>query len=764
MPKLNRRQFVQSTVATCLVGAVDLNPIPALAQTDKAGRSYSFQGENYAWEWSEDHDQFRILNQSAEVLMRGPLQPVLVLQRKGQSVRRALAGKLQNHNAETNRASWSYGDDAGAAKLTVVLRFEPAGFWMEPVESELSTDEDLVGLHLFAMPGNDQATPALLIDDLVLPGICESELISPIADSWIGLDLMTSLGRTGSGITQQWGLPCHYFAGFRRSSGGAYVSEDGQAAQAFCCGLAELPDADVYVRQKDGRGSLIFDYRGDLWGHLPGHGKFTLSARLYLDFAPDYYQAIRGYYRGLLNAGIIHKKGNSARKNATLLTPQYCTWGQQMAMKKEGSRFDQASLEKCYDDMRASGLQAKLFSIDDRWEGKYGSLEHSAERFPHFEQFLNRLRDDGLRVGMWAAFMRCEDPASLGLTTGQMLQDGKPYSTGDGDTNWYLLDFTRPEVAEVLRDRARKFVRRYRPDLIKFDFGYEIPTLASVAPHDMRFAGERMLAKGLEVVVGAMREENPDIVVMYYHLSPLFTQYLDLHSSDDLGFTKGEYDLEANRRFFFSGLCGEFGMPTYGSSGYNWASASEIWFDSMPAGTVGSLIAFSPCDDIGGKATPEILAKYNGLTHLVRPTNEFIVQPLDPVYGSATRGAHASSWARYENNKPVLVALRPLKLDGGPGKTEFEQMVSTTAPVVVASRTEASIDQATRLGAVPYGEGKLVLRRASKTATQAKITEHFFGGAKAAKSLKVRGGMLEVALSVANTNSVPLEWIEIEIQ
>jgi len=31
----------------------------------------------------------------------------------------------------------------------------------------------------------------------------------------------------------------------------------------------------------------------------------------------------------------------------------------------------------------------------------------------------------------------------------------------------------------------------------------------------MNWAGERLLWKGLDVVVKAMREENPDIVVMY---------------------------------------------------------------------------------------------------------------------------------------------------------------------------------------------------------------------------------------------------------
>ena len=265
--------------------------------------------------------------------------------------------------------------------------------------------------------------------------------------------------------------------------------------------------------------------------------------------------------------------------------------------------------------------------------------------------------------------MRCEDPAALGLTPTHMLRrtDGQPYKTG----KYYLLDFTRPEVAAVLRDRARKFVRRYKPDLVKFDFGYEIPALDTVAPHDMSWAGERLLWKGLDVVVKALREENPDIVLMYYELSPLFTEYLDLFSSDDLFGAAGEYDLEANRRLFFSSLCGEFGMPTYGSSGHDWVSEPSIWFDSVAVGTIGSLARFYGSAPPGDGPTPERMAKYNGLTHLVRPSNQFSILPLDADYEAPTRGAHASSWARMENGEVVLVALRKQRIAGGDGVREI---------------------------------------------------------------------------------------------
>ena len=189
-------------------------------------------------------------------------------------------------------------------------------------------------------------------------------------------------------------------------------------------------------------------------------------------------------------------------------------------------------------------------------------------------------------------------------------------------------------MAKVLSDLVRKFIRRYKPDLFKFDFGYELPAVGIAAPQDKSWAGERLMWKGLDVVIKAMREENPDLVVMYYQLSPLFLDYFDLHSTDDLFLAAGEYDLEANRRIYFSSLLGPLGIPTYGSSGYDWASAPNIWFDSAAVGTIGSLNDFK-ADEEGEGSTPELVAKYNGVAKVLRPTNTFEVLPLGTISASA---------------------------------------------------------------------------------------------------------------------------------
>jgi hypothetical protein len=310
-------------------------------------------------------------------------------------------------------------------------------------------------------------------------------------------------------------------------------------------------------------------------------------------------------------------------------------------------------------------------------------------------------------------------------------------------------------------------MRRYKPDLLKFDFGYELPAVGIAAPLDKNWTGERLMLKGLEVVIKAMREENPDLVVMYYNLSPLFLDYFDLHSPDDLYMTAGEYELEANRRFFFSSLLGPLGIPTYGSSGYDWASASSIWFDSAAVGTLGSLNDFQG-DEQGESASPELVARYNGLTHAVRPTDTFEILPLGTVSEAPTLGAHARSWARFEDGQLVLLASRPPVAGEEYSLSSTRQVDSrvrevlhSAAPVVVASKTSQSILTSNRLAIVPFGGGEIVLRRQS--GKSAKILSHYFGGAAEPAMASIEAGQLKLNAQMRNRESKPLEWLEVEI-
>ncbi|MGO8790773.1 MAG: hypothetical protein ACLQVL_25795 [Terriglobia bacterium] len=771
MTNVNRRQFIQVSAATMLLGGARLrasaaNP-PRVSQSGKQVRA---EAESYNWEWTAENDRFRFIDKKGRVMAEGSLQPAVVVQAVGQhGVRRCTSGKVATWEVMDNRLTVVYEGVNESAKASLAWTFDGDGAWLAPVSYESSGAEDVVSLHYFAQATGESAKPAFEHNFLVHPGISESSEISPIIHSEMGLHLTSWLGHgsPSPGLVQQWALPVHYFCGFHRNTNSINLKGalKEHLSDAFCCGLAELPAGDMFLEADSGRQSIIIRYESDVWGHLRGPGRLSLGARLYWAMGANYYEAIRHYYLGLVKAGVISKKTNSAHKNDVVATPQFNSWGAEVALGKEVAGFDEPTFNTMFDGLKASGMKPGMFVFDQKWLGKYGELDPSPEGFPHFDRCLERVRAEGYRLGFWTAFLRCEDPRDLGLTPAHMLHkpDGTPYLAKEGSTQYYLIDFTQAEVAQVLGDMSRRFMRRYKPDLIKFDFGYELPLLSEAAPKDMSLAGERLLLKGVEVLVKALREVNPDMVVIYYSLSPLFIDVFDQHSPDDLFLCEGDYDLEANRRFFFSSLLGELGMPTYGSGGYDWPTMPSIWFDSAPIGTLGSLNSFSGDEQDTG-ATPERVAKYNGLANLLRTSNVFSIEPLDAGdYASPTRGARTSSWVRRENGEVVLLALRKDRLQGGSGTGKYQNIIETNASVVVASKTAEGISRASRLGVVPYGDGQVTIRRDDDRSTVARVTEHSFGGRIEHREITMRGGKLRLPLTERDDSGAPIEWIEIQI-
>jgi hypothetical protein len=771
MTRLNRREFIQASTASLLLDSVKVPASPGgPGKIYDSAKSVRVEEKNYTWEWSPSDDRFRLLDKQGRVMTSGVLQPAIIVQPgRNKQARKCVSGKPVGHTAREGSVTVSYAGVNGNGKLSVTWRFEDESLWLEPIVYDSPNIENIVALHYFARGTGQAARPTLDNFYLILPGISESPGMSPIVTSDLGLNMTSWLGRGSSptpGLLQQWGLPAHFFCGLQRTKSGAIKSSlTKYVSEAFCCGLAELPNGDLFLETREGRHSLIVSYRSDLWENLHGPGQLNLGAKLYWAVGPNYYEAVRAYYRGLIHAGVIQKKTNSARKNAVALSPQFNCWGAEVAIEKEGPKLDEPTLQSFYKELKASGMKAGMFVIDDKWEGKYGNLEHSAERFPHFEEFREQVRADCLHFGLWAAFMRCQNPADLGLNVSHMLHlaDGKPLIAGGGDSKYYILDFTQPEVEKMLRGRAKRFAERYKADLVKFDFGYELPPLSVAAPKDMTWAGERLMLKGLEVVVKGMREANPDQVVMYYCLSPLFIEYFDLHSPDDLFMAAGEYDFEANRRFFFSSLLGEIGMPTYGSGGYDWVTMPEIWFDSALIGTLGSLNSFVG-DEQDAMPTPERIAKYNGLSQVLRTSNSFSIEPVDAHYLSVTRGAHSSSWARFEGGELVGVALRTRRLNGQVAPAKFRANVQTSASVVATSKTSDGIATSTKLAVVPYGDGELVIQRSDRQASEATVTEHYFGGSSKESRIEIREGKLRLPLRERDENGSPVEWIELNVR
>lgn len=730
---------------------------------------------SYTWTWDRQRDLVALADARGRTIVSGPLQPAVVTSGGAAAPggRAWSPGEVTAVEAGVDGVTVDYGKVNGGDSLTVQWRFEADRCGLDPVRLTLAGPADVVSLHWFARatPGDDEPAPGLHCRYLVHPGVSGSGVVSPLIHTQSKLDTTTWLGRGGSGVVgprQQWGLPVHYVCGIGSTP---HPVEPGALttglSDAFCLGLAALPAGDLLLRLRDERFSPVLQLRSDLWGHLRGPGTFELGAPLVWTVGADYTEAIRAYQRALVETGAIIVVPPSPRMAAAATASQFNTWGAQLAAGRASQRFDQAALDAIDAQVVASGLDVDMVVIDDKWEGEYGRLEHAADRFPAFEATLERLRGRGLLVGLWAAFLRCDEPATHGLTTADLLRgrDGEPVVLGPAEAPYFLFDVTRAGVRDVLRQRIASFVARYRPALVKFDFGYEIPDLSVCAPADPAYGGERLLGLALDVVVGALREADPDVVVMYYALSPLFAPYMDVHSIDDLWLNAHEYHAEAARRIFFSRLLADLGVVTYGSGGYDWVHQPDIWLDSVAAGPLGMLGAFTR-DLSDSTCPPSHVALHTGLSRLSRRTTSFRLEGIGGRPGDGlgpVTGARSSSWVRLEDGAPVLVVLRPHAHLGAPGVPEYGGLVATDVDVAVGmlddDGTGGGLAGALHIGVVGRRSGRVVLPFVADGEPVAVVVHTLGGGRVEGERLGTADGL--VLDLPADVDGDLVTWLEL---
>lgn len=702
---------------------------------------------HYTWEWNTDTDLICLHDKNHRLISRAQHRPLPITSPT------QLDLSESTYEIQDTQIRITYRGQNPASFLTVIWSFHPDFISLEPFLLSLPVDVDLVRIVYFPQADGDLYKPSMYSHYAIVPGLTMSTNISPIVDLHSRLNTSAVLGSgamRGPGLTQQWGLPAHYFCTFNTSDRWNAIGAKALQSESACWGLAALPQGDFRLEIREIGISPVLNLRTDLWKHKPD----TFGFHFLITFGENYHEAIRKYYQVLQREKFISPKKHSPKKQEVLLAPQYNTWGVESALALPPEQLTEELVRDIFSKFKASDMKAKTFVIDDKWEGTYGELKHDPERFPNFEKLLTDIRAQGYNIGLWAAFLRCQNPAALGLNESHLLQthEGKPLWLDHQTSRYGIFDMTQPKVQEILRQRAKDFIRRYQPDLIKFDFGYELPSLDVAAPQDMTFAGERLLQKGLEVIVGAMKEENPDLVIMYYGLSPLLIDHYDLHSPDDLVYCIGDYDLESNRRILFSSLCGELGMPTYSSSGYDWDSAIDIWFDSVASGSLGSLHSFDG-DENGEKPSAKHIATFNGINSLVRKEAHFTVKPIHAKWQGGLRAGFSPSWERIENGKTVLLALRTHHFDGKPIQYEGQDMVSSNLMIVVASLDDESIDKSSHLGIVPFGEGRCKIKTNYQ---RARLIEHHLKG-KQNKSHLTFTDVLELKLNQSET----LEWVEI---
>jgi hypothetical protein len=704
---------------------------------------------SYRWRWSRASDAVTLSGADGRTIVEYPLQPVIEVAGDGAMGR---GGRCDRVTVDGTRVDVQYAGVNGAASLALTLRFHAAYFVLEDVTYTPAAGEAIVRIVYFGAWSGGAVAPAAVASTCVIPGGRQSPEQAIFHSAAID-DQRYSVGYFGLGTGedhQQWALPHYLVACYDAAADGA------PASHAACTGLGALPDGHALVRIDRGRFCYEINVRGDLWGHKRGPAPQRFAAPLVIAVAPDWYSAGLAHFDALFAEGYARRKG-AEDVPASASLPQFDTWGDQIHRRAILERFDESHLREIYAAFRASGLASKLFVIDDKWEHTYGSLEHDSERFPRFIDLLDEIRAGGVGIGLWTAFPRCEDFRALGLTEDAVLMtpDGQPYVERQRKRSWYIFDPTNAGAAAYLADRARHLVRTYRPAMVKIDFGYEIPLPDVAGPHDPSQGGERLLLRFLEVIVGAIKREDPSIAILYYCLTPLLNDYLDQTGADDMWMSRGAYGACFAKRALLSSWCGAFGVVPYGSSGYDWRSAEEIWLDTAVIGTPGIIAPVSVPDEYGDRLTPALTARYNGVARITRSNPHYTIERYDADLDHAAAGPRARSWARIEDGEAVVIALRPPR----DGTASAPGIAAADGRTVIASLTSAGIRESAALAIVPFDPANVTIALGRRPAPRA--IAHLLGGA--AHPLDVRTGAEAVTLHANTTthDGTPVEWIEL---
>lgn len=703
---------------------------------------WSVDTPTYAWTWDPATDEWAVHDGRQRLIARGPLRPRFVFADGTED--RAPVGTVAARGTGAG-LQVTYTGEGGSLSLT--WSFQAELFALSPLT--VRSPRSSVWARL-------EELPDLFSHYALLPGLSMSTFLGPVVDLHSKLRLTTTLGAgamRGPGLAQQWGLPAHWLALANTGERWNAARARDLDSDALCLGLADLPEGDFWVRVGERSVTPTLNLRSDLWNLYADGQEHRVGLDLLFFVGADFEAAPRAYYREMARRGVRSGAAYPAPPATRDVRPwtHFNTWGSQIADRIQPEELDAARLAGYFDRLEASGLRVGHFIVDDKWEGAYGVLRHDEARFPDFEAFLDRVRARGYRVGLWAAFLRCEDPARVGLDESHLMKgrDGQPLWFQHQTARYGIYDISQPRVAEVLGRLAGDFMRRYRPDLIKFDFGYELPTLDVACPADPSLRGERLLRRGLEVLLGAMKAVNPELVVFYYGLSPLVASYYDLHSTDDMVYGPGDYDVEGNRRMTLSSLLGEVGMPTCSSTGYDWASAPDLWFDAVALGVPSTLLPFGT-DENGGGPTDAALALFNGLAAVARPGALFEARRLGkPRVAGGHHALRTPSWERREAGVTTLLALR-----AGTVLPDWDH----GGTVVVASRDDVDVGLSERLGIVPVSAGSLSLPSAGRRDWT--VTVHRWQAGSTTYQVRAADGRLTLSLTPRDEQGI-IEWLEL---
>jgi hypothetical protein len=407
-------------------------------------------------------------------------------------------------------------------------------------------------------------------------------------------------------------------------------------------GAGSIPDAAMVFKIQSSNGSLQYLYREDLWNKPAGQQRIW-NEPLRITWAATAYDAYHSYFESF---GPFTPVANQHQLNV------WNTWGD---FKNRDFNL-KAITDKALD------FKADILAIDDSWESSQGSGVWNEQRFPTYKEDLKYARSKGLKTGYWQNVIWIDKPEQFGLTAEDLLcgADGKPVKTSwnmnpHGSGN-YCLDPGSTRAAAFIRSRTQKIISELKPDLLKLDFGYGVPSPNVATARNPALRGEKLAHTLIKMISDAAREINPNITVQYYSIHPLFRDSQNLLALDDLGDAGGREAEGHGQWSIWSSLAGQQGMAIMASSGYDWNADDEVLLNTAIIGAQSAVLPRKLED--GSPVPAQKISRRVALALWHRPTVGWTPIWLNSQKGNFVQEPKPNSFGRLENNRLTALALR----------------------------------------------------------------------------------------------------------
>jgi hypothetical protein len=474
-----------------------------------------------------------------------------------------------------------------------------------------------------------------------------------------------------------------------------YSCAMGSDAGWIVFGAGSIPDAAMVYKIQSSNGCLQYLYREDLWS------KSTPARRIWKDplrisWAPKAYDAYQAYFQTF---------GDFKPVSAQHQLNVWNTWGD-----FKNRNFNLKAIAD-----KALEFKADILAIDDSWETSTGTGTWYKERFPDYEKDLNFIRQKGLETGYWQNVIYLTKPEDFGLNAEDLLCgiDGKPIQTSwnmnPHEGGFFCLDPSSPKAVALIRDRTIRVMRELKPDLLKLDFGYGIPSPDVATARDPALRGESLAYSLLKLVSDAAREINPEVTIQYYSIHPLLWPVQNLLALDDLG-DAGGYEVQGHGQWsIWSSLAGRQGMAIMASSGYNWDADDEVLLNTAIIG--GQSAVLSQKLEDGSPVPVSKISKRVALALWHRKSVGWTPLWLNSEKGTLLREPEPNCWGRLENNRLTALALRESNI-------EFDRSaiknISWKGKWAIISQDDQSIFESKKVALVPFEGGWIEIPFAKK--------------------------------------------------